>query len=81
MSVLIKGIKIDTLSITREDGHLKVGGSYQLISSKDTILATQPFNGYNGMKLDQSSESKKLMYSFMDSVVSDIETTLGLKGE
>ena len=81
MEVLIKGIRIGHLSITRdkENGMLKFEGAYQLISSSDIVLATQTFNGYNDLKIMPSSATQKALNDFVNNLTSDVNSLLGLE--
>ena len=80
--ITIKGIKITQISMTEnKDEDEKLTGAYDLVSDKDKILAHQSFNGYNTIKLEQTTETKKLRIQFMESVQRDLELQLGLINE
>lgn len=76
----IKGIRVTGVSVTlnKEDGSMAVSGSYELVSSKDTVLAKQGFNGYDSIKVDiNQAELQKIMQV----VQKELEARLGFGGE
>ncbi len=76
----IKGIRVDSLSITREETGpgFKFEVGYSLMSDKDTVLAKQTCNGYQGsIKLDVSADSAKAIRNVSDILKKEIETILG----
>jgi hypothetical protein len=83
MAITIKGIKIETVSLGRdENGGYKVNGSeYALISSKDTVLAKQTVGGYGGMVLEPSPATKKALEAFISGYIADVTALLGLSEE
>lgn len=80
MAITIKGIKIETVSVTRdENGGYKVNSSeYSLISSKDTVLAKQSVGGYGGMVMEPSLATKKALETFINGYIADVTALLGL---
>lgn len=77
--IAIKGIRVENLSIGRdEDGQAKVEGTYALISTTDKVLAKQPFNGYQGIKIVPTATTVAAMDAFLKAYISDINLTLGL---
>jgi hypothetical protein len=82
MSVLIKGIGIAQLVISKDEATRlpKVSGSYQLISNTDVVLATQPFNDYSGLKVSWSADTQKSAQDLLQKITSDLELLLGMKG-
>lgn len=77
----LSGIKLKRISIEKKEGGINVSGSYDLISSKGTVLASQEFNIYQSMKIELSSNTQKAMIDFQESLKNDIETTLGFTKE
>ena len=79
MGISIRGVRIKSLSITRdENGKEDVSGDYELISTADKVLAKQGFNGYNEIKVAFSLETQKALSAFLSGVKSDVQTILGL---
>lgn len=78
MSITIRGVRINSLSITTEDGKQKVTGSYSLMSNDDIELAKQNFNGYSEIKVDFSASTTKAINEFVKGAKKDVESTLGL---
>jgi len=77
--ITMKGIRLPSLDIRRnaEKGTYEISGYYELVSSNDTILAKQAFNGYNDIKLSPSPESSNLIHKLMVSLNNDMEKILG----
>jgi hypothetical protein len=80
MAVYIKGIRVDSVSIERnESGQEFVKeAKYSLISSIDKVLATQLVGGYQGRSLTLSLETIKALENFMALYKADVTNTLGL---
>lgn len=81
MAVTIQGVQLVSLSLSRnkEEGTIKLGGSYELMSSSGKVLAKQSFNGYGEIVLTQSGETAKLISDLQASIQKDLNTTLGLE--
>ena len=80
MAVMIKGIKVKSIDIGRDDkGIPTISGSYQLISNADVVLAEQSFNGYNTIKVVPDEELSKLMHAVVEAVKNSLENVMGLK--
>lgn len=81
MPVLIKGIQINSLSLSKdpESGLVKVQGSYQLMSQQDVVLATQSFNGYNDLKLTPSPDLQQRINQVVEGIKNDLEKILGIQ--
>lgn len=77
----LAGIRLTDLNIKKGESGLEVTGRYDLLSDRDTVLATQGFNGYSDIKVSLSSETKKSLYDFHDGLKKDVETTLGFTKE
>lgn len=79
MAINIRGIRIDSVTITakEEEGDF-VTGNYSLMSNNDKVLAKQSFNGYSDIKVALSAETIKVQNAFRAGVKKDIETVLGL---
>lgn len=80
MAVFIKGIRVDSISIERnESGQETIKeAKYSLISSVDKVLATQLVGGYQGKALAPSLETIKALENFMSLYKSDVLNVLGL---
>jgi hypothetical protein len=76
--VSIKGVRLDSISITKEGDESKITGAYALISSTDAVLAKQSFNGYEGMKVVFSPATIQALRDFIKGAKGDLETILGL---
>lgn len=81
MAVTIQGVQLINLALTKskEEGTIKLTGSYELMSSTGKVLAKQGFNSYNEVTLTQSGETMKLVYELQASIQKDLNTTLGLE--
>lgn len=80
MAVTVKGIRLENFAITRDDStgnHELNSAEYSLISSADKVLAKQTIGGYNGMKLQPSAKTTKLLSDFVDSYKADVDAALG----
>jgi len=80
MPILIKDIQLKHLNINKTEDGFKCEGSYQLISSADTVLATQEFNGYSNTKIEFSPQTHQALKQALQGINSDIQTLLGIKG-
>jgi hypothetical protein len=76
--ITVKGIRLESLSTTRDGDKEKITGSYSLMSSDDKVLAKQSFNGYSDLEVNWSPETIKLHNAFMKAAKSDIETLIGV---
>ena len=76
--ITVKGVRIESISISRDDKEDKVTGSYSIISNMDKVIAKQGFNSYSDIKIDWSSDTKKALVAFIEAVKEDIENTMGL---
>ena len=81
MSISIQGIRIDNVSITREEDGDEITSVYSLISSGGRVLAKQNVNGYQGLEIPIGVETTKLLGMFISSWKKDIQTILGLEEE
>jgi len=73
----ITAVKVISISIDSVDGGVpKITGSYNLVTSKGTVLATQQFNGYNGPKFEFDSAFLK---DIIDTVEQKIEIDTGVQ--
>ena len=80
MAILINGVRVDSLEITRADEGLEYGGKFSLIKEDGTVLAKQSINGYSpDLKLNLSAEVAKKLRALAEEVKSEIETMLGIK--
>jgi hypothetical protein len=83
MAITIKGIRLESVELQRQDSTEKIelrNASYSLLSSADHVLANQTIGGYNDkLKIRTSAETNKLLNSFLDSYRKDITQMLGLE--
>ena len=80
MSISIKGIRLDRLTVERdEDGKNKLTGSYSLMSNTDNVLAKQAFNGYNDIELNPSATTVAALREFVELVKDDLHAVLGIE--
>jgi len=79
MPIAIQGIRVTSVSISREEKEEKVTGYYELMSTNDKVLAKQGFNGYSDIKVEMSLETKKALSAFLSGFKSDILIVLGLQ--
>ena len=78
--ISIKGIRIENMNLNREsDGRMKLTGQYGLVSTADTILAKQGFNGYSDLAYTLSPDTEKLLREFTTSVIADINKLIGME--
>ncbi len=80
MAMTIEGIKIQNLTIMRDDkdGTLLLNGSYALMSNNGVVLAKQSFgNGYNDVKVERSFETSEALNRLVASVAADVNKILG----
>lgn len=77
----IKGIRIAAVHVAREEsGKYKVSGSYELISSKDTVLANQTYgDSYGAVPMPMSIGTASLLNQFMEAYKADMQSTVGLE--
>ena len=83
MAIMIKGIRIDAIRISRKDGGdgIEFSGDFSLMGQNDNVLAKQDYsnNGYNpDVKLDMSPAVTKLFRELSIAVKADIENMLGI---
>lgn len=72
----IKEIRLKSLALDEEGGK-KLTGSYEVISTNNKILATQPFNTYGGIDVAFSPAVLEAIKTLRDVVSRDLITTLG----
>lgn len=79
MAITIEGIKIKSMSLDRDEhGKFKITGSYELVSSTGVTIAKQGFNGYNEIKLENSSDTLSALDTLVKGMQTDLNKTLGL---
>jgi len=80
--ITIEKAKIEDLSLkVDDDGHIKVSGSYALVSNKNKVLARQTFNhGYGGseIKIQPSPLTQQALEKFYELFQTDVNIMLGL---
>jgi hypothetical protein len=76
----IKGARLESLTIKRdaETGFLKLTGDYSLVSTKDTVLAKQSFNGYSEIKLEPGADARGALDKAVQAVSGELSALLGL---
>ena len=81
MAITIKGVRINSISITRkeEDGASEITASYALMSSDDRVLAKQSVGGYSDIKVQPSPNTLKLFREATDAYRADLNAVLGLE--
>jgi len=73
----ITAIRVTSINIETAEGAVpKISGSYNLVTSKGTVLATQAFNGYSGPKFEFDSGFIK---DIIDTVEQKIEIDTGVQ--
>jgi hypothetical protein len=77
----IKGIRLDTVTLSTEDDQEKISGGYSLISTADKVLAKQSVGGYQGMDIKPSPGTIKAMRDFILAYKNDIQMVLGLDAQ
>jgi hypothetical protein len=83
MPITIKGIRLESVTLEREDrtGKLELkSAAYSLLSSTDHILANQNIGGYgNKITVSASPETLQALDKFVESYKKDLTNTLGLE--
>lgn len=79
--IAIKGIRIESLTITRaDDGKAdEITAQYALISTADKVLAKQSVGGYDGVKLQPSPATVKAFADALAAYKADLNIILGLE--
>lgn len=78
MGISIKELRLKSLRFEKEEnGGLKPLGDYELIADSGMVLATQDFNGYNGMKVTFSPDVCKAIKELRTAIEKDLATMLG----
>jgi hypothetical protein len=81
VAITIKGIRVDFVSIERNESNGQESikdARYSLISSTDHVLATQSIGGYGGLALKASPQTVKALENFMQLYKADVLAVLGL---
>lgn len=79
MSIMVQGIRIDRIAITRKDEALEFEGDFVLLTQGGTVIAKQAFNRYDSpVKLPMSKDLAKAMRVLSEALVADIEDMIGL---
>lgn len=83
MPITIKGIRIETVNLQRQEksGTLELKtASYSLLSSSDRVLANQSIGEYgNQLAVVPSATTVGLLNQFIASYRKDVTTVLGLE--
>lgn len=82
MAITIKGIRVDSVLIERNEstGRDEIkNAQYSLISSTDHVLAKQSIGGYGSMVLTPSPTTIKALEAFASAYKADVVATLGLE--
>ena len=81
MPITIKGIRVDYVSLERDNESNRTNikeARYSLISSTEHVLATQSVHGYQGLAMKPSPGTIKALEEFMQLYKTDVLTVLGL---
>lgn len=85
MAITIRGIRITSLSVERqEEGLDKISADYQLISSADKVLAKESVTSkpsYGGTAFVPSAPTMKLLADAVSAYRKEVEMSLGLESE
>lgn len=84
-ALTIERVRIDSVTVKPNNDDTQpvpaFEGSYSLISSKATVLATNDFNGYNKLKISPSPESTQCLQKLLASLAEDLGKVLGFNEE
>lgn len=82
MSITIKGVRITVLNVDRSD-QPKFSGTYQLVSSKDFVLATQSFGdgAYANLRYSPSPTVMQALDNVLNMIRADINMMIGIHQE
>lgn len=85
MAITIRGIRIDSLTIAREEeGGDRVSAEYKLISSTDKVLAKESITSksrYSEATFVPSAPTMKLLADAVAAYRKEVEMSLGLDAE
>ena len=77
MPVTVQGVVIKSINISRDnEGQQKLEGNYQILSSNNTVLATNGFNGYNDVKVNFGTETLAALNNFLALVKKEVSLTV-----
>jgi hypothetical protein len=83
MPITIKGIRLETVNLSRDDKTNVISlstASYSLMSSADRVLANQTIGGYGEtVKVAASPATLSLLTQFTESYQKDVSAALGLE--
>jgi len=80
MSLLINDIKIKSITLKRnEKGELEVYGSYDIMSEKGTVVASQTFNGYSDNSVAITGDIKLSSEKTMETIRDELKKLIGLE--
>lgn len=77
MAITLIGVRL-TRVLVDVGTDKEISGNYELMSSTDTVVAKQSFNGYDNIHVDMSKETKEALKAFKQGLKADINTVLGL---
>jgi hypothetical protein len=79
--ITLNGAEIVSISVAKDEkGELKFEGIHHLMSNTGKVLAKQRFNGsYGDITVTPSQQTAKLLQDFVQSIKTDLNTTLGLE--
>lgn len=78
MGVAIANVGIPDI---RVDEKGKLTGRYTLVSEKGIIMANNSFNEYQGLEVEWSKETMKLVQTLRANIENEISIALGIKGD
>ncbi len=80
MSLLINDIKIKSITAKRnEKGELEVSGSYDIMSEKGIVVASQIFNGYSDNTVAITGDIKLSTEKTIETIRNEIKKLIGLE--
>ena len=79
MAITIKGARIQTMTMSQDGkGRLELAGIYELMSSANTVLAKQNFNGYADFKVPLSLEMEQKLTELKLYIETTINNQIGV---
>lgn len=80
MAITLQGIRLKSVDMGFDDsGTMKLGGSYELISSTGVVLAKNNFNGYSDIKVGLSPALAAELDHLLSGIKTELNKVLGLE--
>lgn len=77
MPVTIQGIVLKSITIGKDnEGKQKIEGNYEILSSNDTVMAKDTFNGYSDIKITFSAETLAALNTFLAGAKKELSITV-----